>query len=538
MEISHKCRVCLDYSSTCTSLFSKHNGASVAQMISFCAGVQITEEDDLPPYACERCCKEATLAYMFVNKCRKSDAELRTQQILGRATEDVPGERSDCLENVLLSEEHSEVKNEAAYLALELCAVETLEETDGNASVHSWQDRTEDNECEEVEDDTNDCEMHVEEYLDDSDTERTAQPSIGPEEGNTEKTGVPSKWNRSNQRTVGTYVCCHTECKITFDTKHMLQEHLHALHQADERKRKDANDTAHNRCRNCDESFPSEGELNVHENRLKLKQAALSRRRFGRPRLYPSSVFDAPEKICCGCFERFPTTEALLAHSETTHAVRKTATDPTRPVQCQICYKLFRSEALVRTHRIAVYKPRNHCCTDCGSSYSTASKLASHQAQHHSGRVYVCEECGTHLKSEQNLKMHGLLHREKREVCKTCGLRFHRKSNLKMHQRIHEDTFYHVCPNCPKQLKTLTQLKEHLKVHTKEKPYGCRYCDKRFRYFSDRSRHEMVHTGNYPFECSTCLKKFARSLSYYRHVSKCTQVNGASGSQSECGNDS
>uniref|UniRef100_A0A182IYM5 C2H2-type domain-containing protein n=1 Tax=Anopheles atroparvus TaxID=41427 RepID=A0A182IYM5_ANOAO len=403
MEISHKCRICLDYSSTCTSLFSKHNGASVAQMISFCAGVQ----------------------------------------------------------------EHSEVKNETAYLALELCAVETLEETDGNASVHSWQDRTEDNECEEVEDDTNDCEMHVEEYLDDSDTERTAQPSIGPEE--------------------------------------------------DERKRKDANDTAHNRCRNCDESFPSEGELNVHENRLKLKQAALSRRRFGRPRLYPSSVFDAPEKICCGCFERFPTTEALLAHSETTHAVRKTATDPTRPVQCQICYKLFRSEALVRTHRIAVYKPRNHCCTDCGSSYSTASKLASHQAQHHSGRVYVCEECGTHLKSEQNLKMHGLLHREKREVCKTCGLRFHRKSNLKMHQRIHEDTFYHVCPNCPKQLKTLTQLKEHLKVHTKEKPYGCRYCDKRFRYFSDRSRHEMVHTGNYPFECSTCLKKFARSLSYYRH---------------------
>lgn len=41
---------------------------------------KISENDGLPKDACGRCVDEALNAYLFVNKCRRSDAELRTAQ--------------------------------------------------------------------------------------------------------------------------------------------------------------------------------------------------------------------------------------------------------------------------------------------------------------------------------------------------------------------------------------------------------------------------------------------------------------------------
>ncbi|KFB52430.1 zinc finger protein [Anopheles sinensis] len=500
-------------------------------MIKFCAGVQITEEDDLPRYVCTKCSEETTFAYMFVNKCRKSDAELRTQQILGPREEDISGEQIECLKSVVQSEVQSDGVGETGQLGVECYDFELLDDTVDGASLHSWHDHSRDDEATETNNEVEPEEWVIleEEVLCESEGEETKLPSNGLDEGGTKQHDkCTDRIDYLDQSDDSIYFCCNTDCTATFTSKPKLIEHFQSLHAAENDSESEyAIEPSCYRCANCGQSFRSVDELKRHENRLHLKRAALCRRQFGRPKLYPS-IFDASEKICCGCFERFATTEELLAHSETTHAIRKTAIDPDRPAQCQICYKLFRSESHVRTHLISVYKSRKFRCTDCDARYTTASKLAHHRLVQHAGPgKYVCGECGASLKSEHNLKMHSLLHREKREVCKTCGLRFHRKSNLKVHQRIHADTFYYACTHCPKQMKTMSQLKEHVKVHTKEKPYPCRFCDKRFRYCTDRTRHEMVHTGNYPFECSGCSKKFARSFSYYRHRNKCGASNEA-----------
>ncbi|XP_058059499.1 zinc finger protein 883-like [Anopheles bellator] len=281
-----------------------------------------------------------------------------------------------------------------------------------------------------------------------------------------------------------------------------------------------ARSDALHRCSNCDQYFNDAEALSVHLKQLQLKQSILGTVQTARQQVHPN-LFNAPVKKCCGCLQSFQSLETLLQHTEQQHSIRKMARDPSRPAQCEICYKLFRCHPNMRFHQRVVYQPCNYRCHLCDRLFTTANKLSRHQITHDPNRKFRCVVCDATFKVEQNLKMHSLVHQEeKREVCKTCGLRFRRKSNLRMHQRTHSDTYYHACAHCDRKYKNKSQLSEHLKVHTKERPYPCRFCEKRFMYYSDWKRHETTHTGQYPYVCS-CSKQFIRKNRYTQHIGKC-----------------
>ncbi|XP_053673777.1 zinc finger protein 154-like [Anopheles nili] len=491
-----QCRVCLDCNSKCyKSLFVHDGGIAISQIIQYCADVLISEDDDLPSQACTKCCEEAMVAFTFVKKCRQSDSELRVQQVLEKQKQ--PATNSSPYSETIPGQSYQE-------------PIEPRPTEDGVEILHElvdvpFQDGFSKEEEFPVE--------YLEQY-DDTEDEINVIPDA-------EIQSFPLNDLAGSVSSSFRY-CCYGDCMLKFVSKDELNDHMHSQHQAQD----DAENSVHSnhRCDNCDRCFSSAQELCTHQRLLQLKRALIRPLTAkGRPKKHPC-LFSSPIKKCCDCYASFSTIESLLAHTDQQHSVRRTVHDSTRPVRCEICYKLFQHEANLRRHQHVAYKPRNYSCGTCGACFVTPSQLATHEHVHADERKHTCQECGASFKKEQNLKMHSLLHREKQEVCKICGLRFHRKSNLRMHQRVHSDAYYSVCPHCGKQCKNRSRLSEHLKVHTKDKSLECRYCSKRFAYCTDRKRHEMSHTGDYPFVCG-CAKKFTRNAPFLRHRSKCQDAD-------------
>uniref|UniRef100_A0A182W7S2 Protein krueppel n=1 Tax=Anopheles minimus TaxID=112268 RepID=A0A182W7S2_9DIPT len=482
------CRICLEYCDDCAYLFTESNGVTFAEIIQFCANIQISEDDDLPSQVCLTCCEDAEAAYIFVKKCRQSEHTLQAQKLL-----------SNPIVSADISTPH--IKGTAEARTEELL-VELVSDASHTESTTQHMPDNDD--------------IYADEYLDEMEIENFSQDSADLQSFDEDRALT---WLENRSECDSSYFCCYSDCILTFHTKRVLKDHISIQHPPrDEQKQKIPH--AHHNCDNCDQTFSSEKELGTHELLLQLKKSMLNPASRGRPKAYPC-LFNSEDKKCCDCYASFPTIESLLEHTMQRHSIRKTVKDPTRTVRCVLCFKLFRSKSSLYAHQNAPYKPRNYTCNECGASFLTPSRLSAHETAHSTERKFKCTECEASFKNEQNLNTHALLHREKKEVCSTCGLRFHRKSNLRMHQRVHSDAYYTACPHCDKKCKNQSQLKEHLKVHTKEKTLACRYCAKRFMYTSDRKRHEMIHTGKYPFTCG-CSKKFSRNRLYMRHKAKCT----------------
>nr|XP_019555931.2 zinc finger protein ZFMSA12A-like isoform X2 [Aedes albopictus] len=582
--VSKECRLCLRYEQNCVSLFAKRRGTNVAEMVRFCARVEISEDDGLPGDACGKCMEEALNAYLFVNKCRRSDAELRTAQANFKDdNEEAQSEANDQLtfnftgvetRQLEIVENEEQVVNAVDCITppdedvevdfqqvvtipdgAETCSVfneesvqyatteleEDLEFTDQRKEVESCDSQIQDDGSlshterelssekvveQEDEDDDDDQEFLVE-YLDDNFKDDFTN-AIEEVEGMQHDTEV-----LEDSETVqdGLYIiCCGVRCKGVFSSLDEMKAHSAEVH-LPQREPECAEKPYE--CNRCYTRFNSQKSLSMHSRKSQYCDfcsrifVSLTEKRLHMQKVHghlPITAKKSTERICCGCHQQFATEQDLRNHGEEVHSIRKKAVDETKPFQCTVCYKLFRTFESLRIHQRFVYRQKNFTCTTCGQAFVTRSKLQNHELVHSDKRNFPCDKCSKSFKKEIDLKSHLLLHDEKREECTFCGLKFHRKSNLKMHMRKHQDIFFYACSECPRKFKNNSHLKEHFKVHSKQKPYGCRFCERSFSYCTDRSRHEMTHTGNYPFEC-TCLKKFARKTHYEKHVAHCQEIS-------------
>ncbi|EAT40862.1 AAEL007445-PA [Aedes aegypti] len=391
---SRECRICLRYEQNCVSLFAKRRGTSLAEMVRFCARVEISENDGLPKDACGRCVDEALNAYLFVNKCRRSDAELRTAQAsLKDDNEDAETEINDQLAFCAVDVEPQHVES---------LEVEQEEDTaDSNVPIP-------------------DVDIDIQQVTSVSEVMDTAS--------NSDEESI--QYATSDSESVE---FDHQQQEVKTSDK-AIQEDVSLGHM----KQESLSLTMHSRrsqfCTLCSETFVS-----LNEKRLHMQNVhGLSG---------PVSVKQTTRRICF-------------------HSIRKNAVDETRPFQCNICYKLFRTFESLRIHQRFVYRPKNFVCVICGRAFDTRSKLQTHLLVHSDKRNFQCDKCSKSFKKEIDLKSH------------------------------------------------------HFKVHSKQKPYPCSFCERSFAYCSDRKRHEMSHTGNYPFECA-CSKKFSRKTTYEKHALYC-----------------
>ncbi|XP_062546145.1 oocyte zinc finger protein XlCOF6-like [Armigeres subalbatus] len=589
--MSKECRLCLRHEQNCVSLFAKRRGTTLAEIVRFCARVEISKDDGLPVDACGRCVDEALNAYLFVNKCRRSDAELRTAQanfrdddFLHFSQDEGESESNDKLtfSAVLDSDPEAQpiesVMGDSTPIAEDSTPIdeiladvhqvvpysdvaekETFSSTNEDSSSYNAtdiekhveiNDQQDEKVCEEdahtiekndplcqvkqetvnlesieLEDENTDQPFMVE-YLDDNYKDDFTEAI----EAECMQYEVEALEESETGEEVQLLICCGVRCKIVFNSIEDMKKHsetVHLPHRELENKEKLYE------CKCCYTRFNSEKSLTMHSRKSQhctiCSQyfSSLKERRLHMHKVHghssPVTEKQSSQRICCGCYEEFSSDENLKLHGEAVHSIRKSAVDETKPYQCNICYKLFRTFESLRIHQRFVYRPKNFVCSLCGRAFDTRSKLQTHELVHSDKRNFQCEKCSKSFKKEIDLKSHSLLHEEKREECSFCGLKFHRKSNLKMHMRKHQDTFFYACSECPRKFKNNSHLKEHFKVHSKQKPYPCSFCDRSFAYSSDRKRHEMTHTGNYPFECGSCLKKFSRKTTYEKHMSHCQE---------------
>ncbi|XP_053694659.1 zinc finger protein 16-like [Sabethes cyaneus] len=563
---SEECRICLRHEENCVSLFKQRRGTKLCDILKFCARIEISEGDGLPGDACPRCVDEALNAYLFINKCRRSDAELRTAQACYGDDDEEPGPGRICPEEentiqICKTNEDTESYHNAisdnATLDFNSAVPNCLDES--NDSKTDETERADVNltkaieghhsstdelayelktnvKSELIQQSDEEADRFLVEYLDDDfGTELLVDESMNEIHLESDQYKAPTELKdklriSGNITEANKYICCGTRCRAVMNTEQQLAEHTVQVHLPD--RETDSSMTKAFECSTCYARFKSEKSLSLHTRRSshcqlcsKLCFSQSEKRLHMRQvhgQLSSPLMTKTSKKICCGCYKSFDNEEDLRKHSLEEHEIRKSAVDESRPFQCDICYKLFRTLESLRIHQRFVYRPKNFTCSTCNRAFDTRSKLTNHSLVHTEQRNYKCDKCDKAFKKSLDLKSHQLLHNDKQEECSICGLRFHRKSNLKMHMRKHQSTFFYACPDCPKQFKNNSHLKEHYKVHTKQKPYNCRFCERRFGYCSDRKRHEMTHTGDYPFEC-LCLKKFARKTTFDKHISICPE---------------
>ncbi|XP_039450105.1 zinc finger protein 239-like [Culex pipiens pallens] len=555
---SKECRLCLRHEANCVSLFAKRRGTKLAEIVRFCARVEISEDDGLPGDACPRCVDEALNAYLFVNKCRRSDAELRTEQAFAKdgfdddatsenptnteqkpvveassesapksteepeeALADMPEDASkfspvaqqvehveseSCEVQVKLDIElpsvHNEPVDELECVQTEDEFVTTEEEAEmiaepSDATVCIKQEEL--NEVSAAEGEEEEVDFFVE-YLDEN-SESVASP-------NNDETMVDDQYEDEDgvemevQETVSVtsttriYHCCGVRCRASFNTAEELDEHSIQVHLP---CREPASSQKSFECQRCFARFSTEKSLALHTRRLN----------------------DCP--FCQETFAKFKEKQVhmLQVHGE---SMPVTASNSEERICCG-CHETFASEAELRAHsesqhalrKGATDETRSLQCTVCYKLFRTVESLRIHQRFVYRPKNFVCDTCGQAFDTRSKLMTHEIVHTDQRDFqCDKCDKSFKKIHALRSHQLLHEEK-KEVCRECGLRFHRKSNLKMHMRKHQDTFFYACPDCPKQFKNNSHLKEHYKVHSKEKPYQCSFCERTFSYYSDRKRH---------------------
>lgn len=162
-----------------------------------------------------------------------------------------------------------------------------------------------------------------------------------------------------------------TVCGKEVSTKQGLQKHFQNKHE----NRRDF------LCCHCTKAFSGKGELEDH-----------AFRRHG------VNISNKLVHRCTRCAFETILSFALKRHVAETHS-------STRPHQCPVCNKFFKSPMQLKSHKVA-HEERTHRCSMCDYAAARKSNLDAHVKAQHSGVQYRCEKCGYQTGYYANLCKH------------------------------------------------------------------------------------------------------------------------------------
>lgn len=263
---------------------------------------------------------------------------------------------------------------------------------------------------------------------------------------------------------------------------------------------------------------------------------------------------------CKVCSKTFKTKNSLCSHNWKLHGMG------TRPVVCDICYKIVAFSVLTEHKQIHRPRPRVKAspiaCDQCGKSYKQKATLNMHIREIHidsklrekrlckakelrvrrnekekkDGRLHYCDQCDKSYSTRPCLISHRLTHTsskqspkqryerakqadESKRTCDVCSKVFCTVPKLKQHQQeVHTDTRDHKCSVCQERFKSRQLLQLHAAMHTGK--LDCPLCDKTFKWKHSLDDHIRAHKGIRPYECDLCEASFIDNRALKTHTLK------------------
>ncbi|XP_052255447.1 zinc finger protein 236-like [Dreissena polymorpha] len=221
------------------------------------------------------------------------------------------------------------------------------------------------------------------------------------------------------------------------------------------------------------------------ENTAYTSSAKTSRREYGKV---------AEENLPCKCFyceRRFAFEKYLKKHVKRVHPKMS------QGMFCEYCSANFKHRQDLYAHIKEAHPDRRNKklqCDLCGNVFRSKGSYDEHRkAVHTDERAFSCDICNKSYKSERVLKIHRLRHAPAQEMCVICGKRFRLRAEVKHHMRRHNNDRRIQCDSCDKVFYRNSELKNHQRIHTGEKPFKCPYCSYACTIKGNLDKHMKVH---------------------------------------------
>ncbi|XP_058449916.1 zinc finger protein 84-like isoform X2 [Malaya genurostris] len=263
-------------------------------------------------------------------------------------------------------------------------------------------------------------------------------------------------------------------------------------------------------CKQCDEEFANFYVLqkhmkNNHQRKLKIHELEEMRTK---------------SNICCGCRVKFGSQHELKEHARNVHLPQREQNYNSNTVECDVCYKSYKSAKYLKDHRLRFFKKKNLICSQCGRSFRERSQLEGHEDSHRNVRKYECPICQAKFSMKASWQVHVKYHDAQENFhCEYCGKGFRKKGLMKAHLRIHSTDRPHKCSMCPLTFTQKNRLNSHILEHSGLKSFKCSHCSASYVHQRALRRHVRdKHEGIQSFKCTFCPKGFIEQKPLLIHL--------------------
>lgn len=234
---------------------------------------------------------------------------------------------------------------------------------------------------------------------------------------------------------------------------------------------------------------------------------------------------------CSGCNRRFVRPDNRTAHQRRCpNIARKSKRKQFKPVSCQCCNEIFRSDSAYR-HHLDKMSGSSWACDVCGQSFDNREARSRCKRKHRDVQDWTC--CGRDFRAHTTFKNHVRNHEGIEYPCATCGSSFTKRNDLRNHEKTHNES-KPKCEYCQKEFSRSSSVGRHqrhdcLALETiprqRREDKKCEYCGCITSASNLQNHIDGMHL-RLTTNCSKCQRQFFYSSSRLKHERKCSGLLG------------